>query len=570
MQLSRRSRRSLVPVAVVAVVLAGTPTGPGVGPAVAREVADGGRAPCSSGQVSLSFDDGPSPRQTPRLLDILRRENVPATFFVVGQRVAAAPALTRRIETAGFLVANHSYAHVAMTSQTSAAVQETLRATDRRLRAAGVHPTRLMRPPYGAINDRVRTAIARTGHIPVLWDIDSADWTGLSSAAIASRVLGGLRPGSSNVVLQHDGVGNSPASISAVPRIVSEARRRGYCFVALDEQGRPGFPTPRADVSVTGGREGEHAVATVSLDKPAGREVRVRLRVRARTARPGQDYTKPGPRLVIPAGSLRASVRIPLLRDRLDEARERADVLIDRPVGVRLGRARAVLVIADRTGEPGITGIDRTVVEPAQASEETGASGESVTVPVRFRLARVSGRDVRIRVRSQPGTATPGEDVDPVDTTITIPAGTRTAQVPITVHPDALDEPEERFKLRIVEARFARILGHAVVTITPPPVPPEPEPDPDPNRTPTPSRTPSPSPSPDRSRPPRPRSRRSRSDPGAGLADAARAGGPRRPGDRRRPAGSGGGGERLGHHVERLGSRASEMASGGRKRNTLP
>jgi peptidoglycan/xylan/chitin deacetylase (PgdA/CDA1 family) len=110
------------------------------------------------------------------------------------------------------------------------------------MRASGLHPSHLMRPPYGAIDARVRRVVHGLGLVPVLWDVDPRDWAGGSARTIARRVLAGLRPHLRNIVLQHDGVQNSPATIAAVPRIVRVARSRGYCFVALDEHGQPATP----------------------------------------------------------------------------------------------------------------------------------------------------------------------------------------------------------------------------------------------------------------------------------------------------------------------------------------
>ena len=220
----------LLLVAVLGLALLTAPP-TGVGPAAA---AAGSAAACPSGYVALTFDDGPSAENTPRLVRILKRVHAPATFFMVGQQVAAAPDAARLVGKSGFLVGNHSYRHQNMTTQTRAQIRSTLRATERRLRAAGLHPSDLMRPPFGDIDRRVRRAVRSVGLVPVLWDVDSHDWSGGSRKAIARRVLAGLRPNRSNIVLQHDGAAGSPASIAAVPRVVRVARDRGYCFVALD------------------------------------------------------------------------------------------------------------------------------------------------------------------------------------------------------------------------------------------------------------------------------------------------------------------------------------------------
>lgn len=416
--------------------------------------------PCSSGFVSLTFDDGPSATVTPRLVRTLRRLHAPATFFMVGERVASAPAAARLVASSGFLVANHSYRHQDMTTQTRAQIRATLLATARRLRATGLRPTPLARPPYGAIDDRVRRAITSTGLVPVLWDVDPRDWAGGSTSTIASRILAGLRPHRSNIVLQHDGVANSPASIAAVPRVVRTARARGYCFVALDEHGRPGFPTPVARLAVRGAAEGGTAAVVVRLDRPTARATSLALDTRDLGATADADYAARHVVLRFPAGALSARVRIPLLDDSLDEPVERFEVVLSHPMGLRIGTGRGTVAIADRDGPPGVSAFDRSVVEP---------TGEAVTVPVRLQLARPSGRRVRLLVRTVAGTAD-AADFTPFEVSVVVPAGTRSVSVPVTILTDTVDEPDETFVVRIVRATNARVVrSDATVTITPPP-----------------------------------------------------------------------------------------------------
>ena len=441
--------------AVLASALLAVPCA-GAGPVDAAAAA---AAACPAGFVSLTFDDGPSATVTPRLVGILRRVHAPATFFMVGQRVASAPAAARLVGSSGFLVGNHSYRHRDMTTQTRAQIRATLRATERRLRATGLQPTRLMRPPYGAIDDRVRRAVHSVGLVPVLWDVDPRDWAGGSTRTIARRILAGLRPNQRNIVLQHDGVANSAASIAAVPRVVRVARSRGYCFVALDENGQPGFPTPVAKVELTGAAEGGQAVATVHLDRPTARTTTVRLDTRELEARAGSDFTSRDAVLRFPAGATRSRVGIPILRDGTDEPVERFEVLLSRPVGVRIGTARAVGSITDRDRPTGVSAVDRAVPEPTD---------QAVTVPVRLRLGHLSGYPVRLRVRTVAGTAG-AEDYQPFRVTVTVPAGRRSTTVPVTVLPDAVDEQEETFVVRITRATHARVVrADATATITPP------------------------------------------------------------------------------------------------------
>ncbi|QZY27701.1 polysaccharide deacetylase family protein [Nocardioides coralli] len=427
-------------------------------------------AGCRSGYVALTFDDGPA-GPTDRLVRILRRAGVPATFFMVGQRVAAAPATARRVERAGFLVANHTWAHADMRTQSAAEVAQTLRATQRALRRAGTHPTRLMRPPYGALDDTALRAIHASGYVPVLWTVDSRDWAGGTAAQIANRILAGLRPNAQNIVLQHDGVGHSPTSVAAVPRVIRGARARGYCFTALDERGRPGFHTPTASLSVSDRvREGGAAVATVRLSGPPGRATSVVVRTRGSTARIGRDVARVARRVVIPAGRLATRVRIPVRRDGLDEHTERFRVVLGGARGVRLGRRERSVRIVDVDRPPVIRGEDLSVLEPV-----TGPT----TATVELRLSRASGKAIPLTVRTRHGTAD-GDDYVARRVRTVLQPGETVLRLDVRLLPDALEETEETFTVEVVRSGPVRVGRPATVTITPPPPPPPPPPGPEP------------------------------------------------------------------------------------------
>ncbi len=199
---------------------------------------------CRSGRIALTFDDGPSATVTPGLLEYLTAKQVPATFFVVGSRLEGAPRAARAI--AGnkklFTIGNHTWAHPDLRGLTPHQVRRSLRGTAQALRSLGIRPSRLMRPPYGALNPSVRATIRSLRLVPVLWNVDSEDWRGGTANQIADRILAQLRRGQRHVVLQHDGVNNSPNSVAAVPRVVRSARARGYCFVPLNRHGHAGRP----------------------------------------------------------------------------------------------------------------------------------------------------------------------------------------------------------------------------------------------------------------------------------------------------------------------------------------
>jgi hypothetical protein len=205
----------------------------------------------------------------------------------------------------------------------------------------------LMRPPYGATNARVNRIARGLGLVPVLWTIDTLDWKGGTTASIAAHVLRSLRPHQVNVVLQHDGVTRSPTSVAAVPRIVSGARAKGYCFTTVDDTGRPAVPVPSLRTVVTGAREAGRVPARVTLllDRPTTRRVSVRLATASGSATSGADFRPLVRTVVIPAGSTTAALDIAVVDDPLVERVERFTLRLSNPNGVHLASASHVITI---------------------------------------------------------------------------------------------------------------------------------------------------------------------------------------------------------------------------------
>jgi peptidoglycan-N-acetylglucosamine deacetylase len=190
-------------------------------------------APRVERAVALSFDDGPSPLSTPRVLATLRRLHVPATFFVIGYLAEEYPGLVRREERAGMTVGNHSYNHpeVPPFDQLPASlVRDEIALGQRAIAKAGLR-ARLFRPPGGSVSPGVVRAARRLGERVVLWSVDPGDWRGIGAKQIVRAVLAAVRPGS--IVLLHDGGGDRSATVAALPAIVKGIRRRGLRLVAV-------------------------------------------------------------------------------------------------------------------------------------------------------------------------------------------------------------------------------------------------------------------------------------------------------------------------------------------------
>jgi peptidoglycan/xylan/chitin deacetylase (PgdA/CDA1 family) len=183
----------------------------------------------AAGIVRLTFDDGPVRANTPRVLDVLSKYKVKATFFVIGQRARRYPRLVKREYREGHSVQNHTYTHTELTTLGNAEIRREFRATDRAIRAAGVPRPYRFRPPHGVTNARVRGVGVSLGLIQTLWSVDPHDWANPPASVICSRVVTNVRAGS--IVLLHDGSGTN--TVEALPCIIKRLRAQGYGFGKL-------------------------------------------------------------------------------------------------------------------------------------------------------------------------------------------------------------------------------------------------------------------------------------------------------------------------------------------------
>lgn len=166
-------------------------------------------APRKPGELALTFDDGPNPAWTPRLLDILAGHDVRATFFLIGKYAQAEPALVRRIAEAGHAIGNHSWSHPNLALTAGAKIYEELKRTNGALEQILGLPVHLFRPPFGARRPKVFHVARSLGLIPVLWNAMTDDWEQPSADRIATSLSQKIdrlteRGRAVNIVL-HDG-----------------------------------------------------------------------------------------------------------------------------------------------------------------------------------------------------------------------------------------------------------------------------------------------------------------------------------------------------------------------------
>jgi peptidoglycan/xylan/chitin deacetylase (PgdA/CDA1 family) len=181
--------------------------------------------------VYLTFDDGPTSRYTPQVLDILSAYGVRATFFEVGRNVSYYPYLTRRAYLRGNSVQNHTWSHVDLRYVSWDTFTYQVLKTDRYIRAQTGYTPRCLRPPYGAVNSRVYARADALGKKIRLWTVDPRDWSRPGTSVIVRRVLDNVRSGS--VILLHDGGGDRSQTVAALPTILKTLKARGYVFYRM-------------------------------------------------------------------------------------------------------------------------------------------------------------------------------------------------------------------------------------------------------------------------------------------------------------------------------------------------
>jgi peptidoglycan/xylan/chitin deacetylase (PgdA/CDA1 family) len=195
--------------------------------------------------LAMTFDDGPHPQHTPRLLDMLKQRGIKATFFVVGQNAAQYPEILKRIAAEGHELANHSYTHPILNPLGEGGIREQLDKTHQAVLGATGVTMKLLRPPYGALTENMRRWTYQTfGYRTILWDVDPLDWKVRDAARVQSEILGHARAGS--IVLAHD---IHKSTVDAMPETLDGLAAKGFKFVTVSEllaMDRPAAAKPAA------------------------------------------------------------------------------------------------------------------------------------------------------------------------------------------------------------------------------------------------------------------------------------------------------------------------------------
>ena len=187
----------------------------------------------TSGKIALTFDDGPHPRYTSQILDILDEYGVRATFFFVGENVSYYPDAARDVARRGHEIGNHTYTHPSAVKTGEQALRQELQACERIIQSVTDTSPKLFRPPEGSWNERVLQVAREQDYSIILWDIDTLDWAHTPAEKISSYVLENTRGG--NIILMHDYQSGGCDTMQAMRLFIPELISRGYKFVTVSE-----------------------------------------------------------------------------------------------------------------------------------------------------------------------------------------------------------------------------------------------------------------------------------------------------------------------------------------------
>jgi peptidoglycan/xylan/chitin deacetylase (PgdA/CDA1 family) len=189
--------------------------------------------------IALTFDDGPNGTTTNQVLDILKKENVKATFFLVGDNVTYYPEIAKRISDEGYEIGNHTTHHVrSLPLRRSRLIQKDLRTTNDIIFAATGQTPKFFRPPFGFRTPWALDAAEAMGLIPTTWSDQAHDYEYKDPKIIVTKIMAGVKPG--RVIVLHDGDRTIhgveyPALIQALPTIIENLKSQGYQFLTMSE-----------------------------------------------------------------------------------------------------------------------------------------------------------------------------------------------------------------------------------------------------------------------------------------------------------------------------------------------
>jgi len=210
------------------------PTGQWFGPTLARLPGGGKR-------VALTYDDGPNDPHTMRLLDVLARHDVKATFFMIGRFVRQRPDIARAVAQAGHVIGNHTTTHPVLTFQSATQTRIQLSECSEAINEAVGEHSNLFRPPFGARRPATLRIARELGLEPVMWNVTGYDWSAPPAAEIEKKVMRQMR--GADIILLHDGGhramgADREQTVIASDRLIGRYKDQGYEFVTISAVSR--------------------------------------------------------------------------------------------------------------------------------------------------------------------------------------------------------------------------------------------------------------------------------------------------------------------------------------------
>ena len=187
----------------------------------------------SSSKIALTFDDGPHPRHTREILDILEEYGVTATFFVIGVNAEAYPEIVKAEIDRGHEVGNHTYSHANLRRECTAEIVRELDDAEKVIYEAAEYKPKLLRPPGGKYANQLKEIAKQYNYSIILWTVDTKDWAHKSVDSICDNVLTNVKSG--DIILFHDHITGGSPTPEALRRIIPELKSRGFTFVTVSE-----------------------------------------------------------------------------------------------------------------------------------------------------------------------------------------------------------------------------------------------------------------------------------------------------------------------------------------------
>ena len=184
-------------------------------------------------KIALTFDDGPHSEKTPAILEVLKQNNIKATFFIVGENANGNEDIIKRIIADGHEIGNHTFGHKYLLKVDRHVMEREIDLCDDEIFNYSEYNAKLFRPPGGIYDDLLTSVCNERGYDMVLWSIDTRDWAGTSAQDIENEILNNISDGA--IILMHDYIGGESFTEVALMNVIPKLKELGYSFVTVSE-----------------------------------------------------------------------------------------------------------------------------------------------------------------------------------------------------------------------------------------------------------------------------------------------------------------------------------------------